>query len=119
MVLLVPIGLGTKIYEGPGQALIQAHVGGVAYVTFFALFGLALWPRAGAFVVSIAAFLGTCAVEVLQLWHPPWLDAIRATRPGGLLLGSTFSIDDFAWYALGGIVGYGWLRLITLLRRPK
>lgn len=41
------------------------------------------------------------AVETSQLYHPSWLDAIRATRPGQLVLGSGFVPRDFASYGLG------------------
>ena len=105
--LLVPIGLGTKIYAGPGADVVRASVGGALYVAFFCLAALVVWPRARPWVVSASVLGATCLVEVLQLWHPAWLEAIRATTPGGLLLGSAFGWEDFPWYGVGALLGLG------------
>ena len=51
------------------------------------------------------------AVEFSQLWHPPWLDAIRATTPGHLVLGSAFGGIDLLAYAVGIVIvaGIDWV----------
>ncbi|MFM8818855.1 MAG: DUF2809 domain-containing protein, partial [Phycisphaerales bacterium] len=36
-----------------------------------------------------------------QLHHAPWIDGIRATRLGALVLGSGFLWSDIACYAVG------------------
>jgi hypothetical protein len=46
----------------------------------------------------------------LQLWHPPFLTAIRATFIGKLLLGTTFAWWDFPHYLLGCVLGWLWLQ---------
>jgi hypothetical protein len=61
----------------------------------------AIVPRAQIAVRTLAAY-GVCvAVEVSQLYHTPWLDAVRATRLGQLTLGSGFDSRDLVAYALG------------------
>lgn len=51
--------------------------------------------------------IGVCvAVELSQLYHVPWLDAIRATTPGHLVLGSGFDARDLVAYAVGVLVAY-------------
>lgn len=55
---------------------------------------------------AIIAFGFACAVEFSQLYHAPWIDAIRATLPGRLVLGSTFNWPDIPAYALGIICGF-------------
>lgn len=50
----------------------------------------------------------TGAVEKGQLVHAPWLDAVRGTLLGGLVLGTpaaTFACGDFAAYLAGIAVG--------------
>ena len=50
------------------------------------------------------------AVEFSQLFHPPWLDAIRAYKLCGLVLGtpsSTFAWGDIAAYLVGITFGVG------------
>jgi hypothetical protein len=119
MALCVPVGLATKRYPIEGAEWVQGSVGGALYVTFFCLAALVVWPRARAWVIAAAALGATCGVEVLQLWHPGWLEAIRATRPGGLLLGSTFVWADFPWYFIGAALGWGWCRGAQRLATPR
>ena len=45
------------------------------------------------------------AVELSQLYHAPWIDSIRQTTLGGLILGFDFVWSDLVCYALG--VGLG------------
>lgn len=61
----------------------------------------AVAPHSRLAVRSAAAFAVCAAVEVSQLYHAPWLDAIRETEPGRLVLGSGFDPRDLGAYALG------------------
>lgn len=45
-------------------------------------------------------------IETSQLWHTTWLDNVRATRLGGLLLGHGFLWSDIVAYTLGVFVAY-------------
>jgi hypothetical protein len=48
--------------------------------------------------ISLAlAFL----VEISQLYHAPWIDSIRQTTLGGLVLGFGFLWTDLVCYAVG------------------
>jgi hypothetical protein len=70
-------------------------------------FGLLL-PRPPTRAVAALAAAFACAVEVSQLYHAPWLDAVRGTRLGGLVLGtpaSTFAWADIAAYLAGIAAG--------------
>lgn len=58
-------------------------------------------PRMTIVSGSILAFGIAVAVEFSQLYHAPWIDAIRGTRLGLLIIGSTFNWPDIAAYALG------------------
>ena len=85
---------------------------------FVALYaGDALWALM-AFLLLSAAVHGTelryrivitvalCfAVETSQLYHAPWIDSIRRTRLGGLLLGFHFRWSDLVCYAAGVAAG--------------
>ena len=101
--LLVPIGLATK---QSSTAWVADHLGGAVYVTFFCFAVLALRPGESRVRVVLLVTLATCGIEVLQLSKAGWLESARATRPGGMLLGSSFSWADFPFYALGGVAAW-------------
>ena len=119
MAVSVPLGLATKRYPIEGAEWVRGSLGGALYVAFFCLAALVVWPRARAWAVALAVLAATCGVELLQLWHPPWLEAVRATVPGGLLLGSTFVWEDFPWYFVGAALGWGWIVALQRLGRAR
>jgi hypothetical protein len=43
--------------------------------------------------------------EFSQLYHAPWIDSIRSTFIGHIILGSGFMWFDFAAYAIGIFIG--------------
>ena len=46
-------------------------------------------------------------VELSQLWHPAFLEALRATRLGGLILGYGFLWSDLICYTVGALLCFG------------
>ena len=114
--LLVPVGLATKLDFASGT-WIAANAGGVLYVMFWSLLVGSALPRSKPTNVCVTVLGLTCIVEVLQMVEWPWLEALRATRPGQLLLGSTFSWVDFPFYAAGALSSWllmQWLRSRSL-----
>ena len=70
----------------------------------FVSFGFLL-PHARTLVVALLALTFSWGVEFSQLYHAPWIDAVRATLPGRLVLGSTFNWPDLPAYAAGVALG--------------
>jgi hypothetical protein len=85
---LLPVALG----KYPGDALWAMMI----------FFGLAtLLPARKTLHLATAALAVCYAVEVSQLYHAPFIDGIRATTLGHLVLGSTFNWPDLVAYAVG------------------
>jgi hypothetical protein len=64
-----------------------------------------LLPRASTFMVALVTLAFSWGVEFSQLYHAPWIDSIRATIPGRLVLGNTFNWPDLIAYAVGIALG--------------
>lgn len=76
--------------------------GGDAMWAMVVFLGLGwLFQNARAVPLALAALATSWAVEFFQMYRAPWIDAIRATLPGRLVLGTTFNAPDLAAYALG------------------
>lgn len=56
-------------------------------------------------VVSATAIVFSFAIEISQLYHSPWIDSLRKTKLGGLVLGYGFLWSDLVSYAVG--IGIG------------
>jgi len=76
------------------------------------------WRRASTRGLAGETIAIAFAVEYSQLYHAAWIDSIRQTRIGGLVLGSDFLWSDLVCYAVG--VGIAALldALIVGRRRP-
>lgn len=97
---------------------LVVHIGGRAVLAPVArdVTGDALWAMmmtwwlgavapASRITVRGAAALAVCfAVEFSQLYRAPALDALRATLPGHLVLGSGFDPQDLLAYTVGVVV---------------
>ena len=75
-----------------------------------------LFPRASTLTNALLALSFAWGIEFSQLYHAPWIDAVRATLPGRLVLGSTFNWPDLPAYALGFGLG-AWAERLFLRKR--
>lgn len=66
----------------------------------FFLFGLLFRARSTR-VVAASALIFSYAVEISQLYHSQWIDSLRHTSIGGLVLGRGFLWSDLISYTLG------------------
>ncbi len=64
-----------------------------------------LKPQMNLWISVWIAFTISVCVEVGQLYHAAWIDTIRATRLGSLILGSVFNWPDIPAYAIGIALG--------------
>ncbi len=113
LLIVTPLGFLSKSYTGLGQEWIHDYSGDILYEVFWCLFFFLLIPsRKAVTQIPLWVFGVTCALEILQLWKNPFLDAIRATFLGRTLLGTTFVWWDFPHYAVGCLIGWLWLQQI-------
>lgn len=79
---------------------------------------LGFWaPRSPTLHIALMAFAFSATIEFFQLYHAPWIDSVRATLPGRLILGSGLSWIDILAYAVG--ISFGALTERVLFARPK
>ena len=64
------------------------------------LFAIVLFERPLP-VIAVTSILFCYLDEISQLYHAPWIDSIRATRLGGLVLGFGFLWSDLVCYTVG------------------
>jgi Protein of unknown function (DUF2809) len=106
---IVPLGYIVRFSPSLPE-YIRDPFGSIAYQIFWILLVLFIYPPANLKLTAIYVALGSCAIEFLQLYQPPWLQAIRATLPGRLVLGSTFLWSDLPVYFIGSYLGWLWVR---------
>ncbi len=108
LLVVTVLAFATKFYPGPGHSWVN-HWGpaSVAYETFFMLLVFLAVPRRPAITpITVGVCATTCLLEFLQLWQPPWLQAVRGTFLGKALLGNAFSWWDLPAYPIGCLIGW-------------
>lgn len=104
-ILVVIAGLVSRRYRGEIPAFLAEYAGDTLWALMLFLIVsslLAGWPILARAAISLAlAFL----VELSQLYHAPWIDSIRQTTLGGLVLGFEFLWSDLVCYSVGIAIG--------------
>lgn len=105
LVAVIALGLASRRFPWLFPAFLGKYPGDALWA-LMVFVGFALFkPRAATSVLALLALGTSCLVELTQLYRAPWLDQIRSTTAGHLVLGSTFSWLDMAAYAVGVAVG--------------
>ncbi|MVM30551.1 DUF2809 domain-containing protein [Spirosoma sp. HMF4905] len=100
------LGLASRYLLGE-IVFVRAYVGDVLWA-LMVYFGFAtLFNHRSARTIGLATLLFSFGIEISQLYHALWIDNLRATRLGGLVLGFTFVWSDLVCYSIG--VGIGWV----------
>lgn len=113
--IVIALGLALRLlgYRIGLPFLVVKYGGSVLWgMMVFWLVGAVLAGR-GLCLVVIASGLLAIAVELIRLYHTPWLDDFRATFFGALLLGRVFSLWNILAYLIGIALALGverWMR---------
>ncbi len=114
LAVIIALGIGSRRFGRVLPGFVAAFAGDTLWaLAAFVGIGLIL-SSASTWRVATLAFLLAVLVEVSQLYHAPWIDSIRDTTLGALVLGHGFLWSDLGCYAVG--VGIGILFEITYYR---
>ena len=97
----IAIGLLVHLHGMGLNAAARDVAGDALWAAMIAWWVGALAPLTRLAARAALAYAVCAAVEVSQIFHTPGLDALRATRPGHLFLGSGFDPRDLVAYAVG------------------
>lgn len=102
---VIILGLASRTRFAP--LFVHEYAGDALYaLMIFFGFGF-LFPKIPTIKIAALALAFCFVIEISQLYHAPWIDAIRHTTLGGLVLGFGFLWSDLACYFVG--VSFGFL----------
>jgi hypothetical protein len=116
---IVPVGFDAKLYRGPAAEWVNDSLSGAFYVVFWCLVFFSLRPQWRPANIAASVLAATCALEFLQLWHPPLLESARSHFLGAAILGTTFDWSDFPYYFAGAALGWLWLNRLAAARTRR
>ena len=104
---VVALGLASRRFRPELPAFVGAYAGDALWAAMVYLLAASLWTRARVSTLALGAVLFSFGIEITQLYHAPWIDAVRANRLGGLALGYDFVWSDLACYTAGVCIAAG------------
>lgn len=113
LLVVIALGLGSRYYQQSLPGFIGTYAGDTLWGWMaFLLFAL-VFRKVGPWLPALCALVFSWGIEFSQMYHAEWIDSIRATTLGGLVLGYDFLVSDLICYAVGILIGV----LIDLIYR--
>lgn len=103
--LVLVLGLLSRSSWPAFPPFIRAYSGDVLWALLVYLLIRWLRPQQRLYLSALVAGLIALGIEISQLYHAPWIDTLRHTRIGGLILGFGFLWSDLICYACGITLG--------------
>lgn len=103
-IIVMILGLLSRKISGLPK-IIELYSGDILWALMvFLLFAFLFNKKSTIFIISWA-IICSYSIEISQLYHAPWIDAIRNTVLGGLILGFGFLWSDLVCYTIVIIIG--------------
>lgn len=105
-------GIATRRFPERFPGIVAEYAGDVLWAMLVFWIIAAVWRTGSTIRVATAAMVIALAVEISQLYRAEWINAMRASRAGALVLGSGFLWSDLVCYVAGVVLaaGFDYLR---------
>lgn len=104
--LTVALGLGSRIWSAALPDFVSAHFGDALWAAMVYFGFRILFLNRGLAFAAFAALLFSFTIEFSQLYQAQWINEIRQTLPGSLILGRGFLAIDLVRYSAGIICAF-------------
>lgn len=116
-VLFILSGLAIRTLSISIPGVIKIYAPDVIWAMLVFTLAALIAPKLSGERLALYALAFAYATEFSQLYHAPSSDAVRTTKIGALLLGSTFVPSDLACYTIG--IGGGYLMDRAILKKSR
>jgi Protein of unknown function (DUF2809) len=106
-IMLLLVGLASRQYSHVGS-FVHDYLGDAIWAGMIYVGLRMLFPQFSLQKTALMAIIFTYSIEISQLYQADWLNALRHTTLGGLILGFGFLWSDLVMYFLG-IFGMMWV----------
>lgn len=103
-IMTIILGLLSRKVSGLPE-IISAYSGDALWALMVFLLFAFIFNKKPIIFILIISIIFSYGIELSQLYHAPWIDSIRATTLGGLILGFGFLWSDLVCYTVGIVFG--------------
>ena len=112
VIFLIWLAFATRSHKQWFQPFIVEYGGDTIWAAMCLIFLRIFFSNIKLWKLALICYGLGVADEVSQLYHAPWIDAIRNTAVGGALLGHEFVWSDIACYAVGTFLAFIFLLIV-------
>lgn len=107
IVITMVLGLASRQFGDCLPVLLRNYAGDALWA-MMVFWGIGfLFSKMAAAKVMLAALVFSFAIEFSQLYQADWINVLRHTTLGGLILGYGFLWSDLVCYTVGILIGVG------------
>ena len=99
----IALGLASRRFAASLPDFVRLYAGDALWAATVYFLAATLWPRARITSLAAGTLTFAFAIEASQLYHAPWIDGVRSTRLGAMVLGQGFLWSDLVCYTIGVI----------------
>jgi hypothetical protein len=119
IIIVIIIGLYSRKMTAIIPNFLNAYLGDALWaLMIFMIFGF-IFITMDKRIVALIGLSFCYFIELSQLYHANWIDTIRKTTLGGLILGSGFLWSDLLAYAIGVGVGLIFELSFKMIRKAR
>lgn len=100
-IMIIGLGLGARAFSSVLPDALNAYLGDSLWAAMIFTGCGFLFQKMKSMLTGIISLAFCFSIEISQLYHAEWIDQIRDTSLGGLVLGYGFLWSDIAAYTLG------------------
>lgn len=94
-------GLLSRKYSFIFPVIVNDYLGDALWAAMVFYMAAFIFNKKSTVNVAMIALAFSYCIEISQLYHAPWIDNIRNTTLGGLILGFGFLWSDIVAYTIG------------------
>ncbi|MCR8631707.1 DUF2809 domain-containing protein [Paenibacillus radicis (ex Xue et al. 2023)] len=102
----IVLGLGSRAYSDLLPVFVSRNFGDGLWASMI-YFGIRVWTvNKKLSLAFILSFLFCFAIEFSQLYQAEWINGIRSSLIGSLILGRGFLVEDLIRYSIGILISF-------------
>jgi glycopeptide antibiotics resistance protein len=119
VVLTILLGIASRKYSHLLFSFIAENAGDVLWA-MMVYFGFRfLLVNKSMIIAFLLSFLFSFGIEFSQLYQEDWMNQIRGTLLGALILGKGFLLVDLIRYSTGIVIAYSLDRLVSIKKQKN
>jgi len=119
IVFTIAIGLASRHIYVNANSWVKLYLGDAIWALLVFWLLRFVFKSNSSLWIACAALIFSFSIEISQLYHAAWIDYLRSTTIGGLILGFGFLWSDLLCYSVGIGVGYVMERLFVKRTKHK